>query len=85
MRTILPDNQYYILLQSKHLLQGTIEKIITPKMHVYVCGSVTFINKTQDYLSKCEHPSNQIHIEAYQPSLSLIQDAVKNRCSTQSL
>ena len=85
MRTILPENQYYVLLQSKHLLQGLIEKIITRKMHVYVCGSATFMNRTKDYLEQCRHPFAQIHIEAYQPSLSLIEDACKNRSVTKTL
>ena len=55
------------------------------KMHVYVCISVTFMNKTKDYLAQCRHPSAQIHIEAYQPSLSLIEDACKNRLVTKTL
>jgi nitric oxide dioxygenase len=85
MRTILPENQYYILLQSKHLLQGTIEQTLTPKTHVYLCGSAIFMNKVEEYLAQCEHPSSQIHIEAYQPSLSLIKDAVKNQSVTKAL
>jgi nitric oxide dioxygenase len=85
MRRILPEKQYYVLLQGKCLLQGLIEKILTPNMHVYVCGSALFMNKTEDYLAQCGHPSSQIHIEAYQPSLSLIQNAVKNRSATKAL
>jgi len=85
MRTILPENQYYILLQSKHLLQGIIEKTLTPETHVYLCGSIIFMNKVEEYLALCGHPTSQIHIEAYQPSLSLIKDAVKNQSATKPL
>jgi nitric oxide dioxygenase len=85
MRTILPRNQYYILLQSKHLLQGIIEKIVTSKMHVYICGSPIFMNKVEEYLAQYGHPSSQIHVEAYQPLLSLIKDAVKNQSVTKPL
>lgn len=85
MRDILPENQYHLLIQSQHLLQSVIEKTIQPSTHVYLCGSVVFMSKTQEYLSLCGHPSSQIHIEAYQPSLSLIEDAVKNHSSTRSL
>jgi nitric oxide dioxygenase len=85
MRTILPENQYYILLQSKHLLQGIIEKTLTPETHVYLCGSIIFMNKVEEYLAQCGHPTSQIHIEAYQPSLSLIKDAVKNQSATKPL
>lgn len=85
MRAILPENQYHLLVQSRHLLQGVIQKTIKPDTHVYLCGSVVFMTKTQEYLAQCEHPSSQIHIEAYQPSLSLLQDAVKNQSNTRSL
>jgi nitric oxide dioxygenase len=85
MRRILPENQYHLLLQSKHLLQGTIEKSITPETHVYLCGSATFMNKVEDYLAQCNHPSSQIHMEAYQPSLSLIKNAVKDQSATKAL
>ena len=85
MRAILPENQYHLLIQGKLLLQGLIEKTLTPKMHVYLCGSVLFMNKTEEYLAQCGHPSSQIHIEAFQPSLSLVKNAVKNQSSTRSL
>ncbi|CAF1684892.1 unnamed protein product, partial [Adineta ricciae] len=54
-----------------------IKKIITPETEVYICGSVPFMNKVEEYLSQFGHPLSQIHIEAYQPSLSLIKDAAK--------
>jgi nitric oxide dioxygenase len=85
MRRILPQNQYHILLRGKGRLQGLIRKTIKPKTHVYVCGSVSFMDKVQDYLAKCEHPSAQIHTEAFRPTLSLIKNAVKDQSNTKSL
>ncbi|CAF1244800.1 unnamed protein product [Rotaria sordida] len=85
MHKILTKNQYYILLQGKHLLQVTITKTVTPKTHVYLCGSVTFMDKVEDYLGQCGHPFSQVHKEAFQPSLSLIKDAVKNQSTTKPL
>ncbi|CAF1128905.1 unnamed protein product [Rotaria sp. Silwood1] len=79
MRKILPKNHYHILLHGKRLLQEVLAKTITSKTHVYLCGSAAFMNKVEDYLGQFGHPSSQIHIEAFQPSLSLIKDAVKNQ------
>ncbi|UJR30060.1 hypothetical protein I4U23_017605 [Adineta vaga] len=78
MREILSENQYYLLIQSRHLLQETIKKVIRSETDVYLCGSDVFMNKVEEYLSQYNHPTSQIHVEAYQPSLSLIKDAVKN-------
>lgn len=77
MRSVLPRNQYYLLIQSKQLLLGTIEKVITPKTHVYMCGSDAFLDKIEEFLTQRSHPSTQIHIETYQPSLSLVKNAVR--------
>jgi nitric oxide dioxygenase len=85
MREILPENQYHLVLQGKQILQGIIEQTLTPETHVYLCGSVPFMNKTEDYLAECEHPPSQIHMEAYQPSLSLLKNAVKNQSNTKPL
>ena len=85
MRSILPKNQYHILLRGKGRLQGLIRKTIKPKTHVYLCGSVSFMDKVQDYLAKCEHPSTQIHTEAFRPTLSLSKNAVKDQSNTKSL
>lgn len=76
-RTILPRNQYYILTQSKHLLKGTIEKVLTSNTQVYLCGSDAFMDRVTEYLTQLGHPPSQLHIEAYQPSLSLVKNAVK--------
>ncbi|CAF1648326.1 unnamed protein product, partial [Adineta ricciae] len=40
MRRILSNDQYYLLLQSRHLAKDMIKKIITPETEVYICGSV---------------------------------------------
>lgn len=82
MRAILPGNQFHLLIQSKHLLQEVIRQSIKPETQVYLCGSVVFMNKSQEYLTQCGHPSTQIHVEAYLPSLSLLQNAVKNQSNT---
>jgi nitric oxide dioxygenase len=85
MREVLPENQYHLLLQGQHLLPEMIEQNLTPETHVYLCGSVPFMNKVEDYLSQCGHPDNQLHIDAYQPSLSLLKNAVKNQSNTKPI
>jgi nitric oxide dioxygenase len=85
MRSILPENQYHLLLQGKHLLQGLIRDTIQPDTHVYLCGPVPFMNKVEDYLGECGHSSSHIHTEAFQPTLSLIKNAVKDQANTKSL
>ncbi|CAF2673655.1 unnamed protein product [Rotaria sp. Silwood2] len=85
MRKILPKNQYHVLLQGKRLLQDIIAKTVTAKTHVYLCGSATFMDKVEDYLGQCGHPSSQTHIEAFQPSLSLLKGVVKNQSATKPL
>ncbi|CAF3748165.1 unnamed protein product [Rotaria sordida] len=85
LRSILPRNQYHLLLQGRHLLQGLIHEIVKPDTHVYLCGSVPFMNKVEDYLAQYGHPSSQIHTEAFRPSLSLIKNAVKDQSTTKSL
>ncbi|CAF3932833.1 unnamed protein product [Rotaria sp. Silwood1] len=85
MRSILPRNQYHLLLQGRHLLQRLIHETIKPDTHVYLCGSVPFMNKVEDYLAQCGHPSSHIHTEVFRPSLSLIKNAVKDQATTKSL
>ncbi|CAF1374474.1 unnamed protein product [Adineta ricciae] len=85
MRRILSENRYHVLLQGKKQLHDLIKKIITPETNVYLCGSVQFINKVEEYLLKCNHPSSQIHIETYQPALSLVKGAVKNSATTKPI
>ncbi|CAF3152365.1 unnamed protein product [Rotaria socialis] len=85
MRIVLPKKQYHLLLQGKRLLQETIAKTIMAKTQVYLCGSPTFMNKVEEYLAQCGHPPSQIHIEAFQPSLSLLKDVVKNQSCTKTL
>ncbi len=85
MRSILPRNHYHLLLQGKHLLRGLIRNRLKPDTHVYLCGSVPFMNKVENYLAEYGHPSSHIHVEAFRPSLSLIKNAVKNQSNTKSL
>jgi nitric oxide dioxygenase len=85
MRSIIPRNQYHLLLQGKRLLQGLIRNTVKPDTHVYLCGSVPFMNKVEDYLGECGHPSSHIHTEAFRPALSSIKNAVKNQSNTKSL
>jgi nitric oxide dioxygenase len=85
MRSILPRNQYHLLLQGKRLLQGIIENTVKSDTQVYICGSVSFMNKVEDYLAEFGHPSSHIHTEAFRPSLSLIKNAAKNQSNTTSL
>jgi ferredoxin-NADP reductase len=85
IRSILPRNQYHLLLQGRRILRGLIRDTIKADAHVYLCGSVIFMNKVQDYLAKSRHPSSQIHTEAFRPSLSLIKNAVKDQSNTKSL
>ncbi|CAF0907157.1 unnamed protein product [Rotaria sordida] len=85
MRSILSQNQYHLLLQGRRLLQGLIHKIVRSDTHVYLCGSVPFMNKVEKYLAQYSHPSSHIHIEAFRPSLSLIKNAVKDQATTKSL
>ena len=77
MRSILPHDQYHLLVQSKQHLFGIIERVITPDTHVYLCGSDALMDRIEEYLTQQGHPPSQIHIEAYQPSLSLVKNAVK--------
>ncbi|UJR30061.1 hypothetical protein I4U23_017606 [Adineta vaga] len=85
MREILSENQYYLLIQSKHLLQETIEKVIRSETDVYLCGSDVLMNKVEEYLSQCNHPTSQIHVETFQPSLSLVKNGVKNQSATKPI
>jgi len=85
MRSILRRNQYHLLLRGRNILQGLIHDTIKPDTHVYLCGSALFMNKVENYLSECDHPSSHIHAEAYRPSLSLIKNAVKDKSETKTL
>lgn len=85
MRLILSGKQYHLLTQGKRLLHGIIQKEIQPETHVYLCGSVSFMNKVEEYLSECHHPTDQIHTESFVPSLSLIKNAVKDQANTKIL
>ena len=63
MRSILPHNQYHLLIQSKQQLLDTIEKVITPETHVYLCGSDALMDRVEEYLTQQGHSPSHIHIE----------------------
>ncbi|CAF1641967.1 unnamed protein product [Rotaria magnacalcarata] len=85
LKTILSENQYKLFCQGEKLAKDDLQKMLTVDSHVYICGSLPFMNKIQDYLAECNHPVSQIHIEAFQPSLSILRDAVKDDAKTKSL
>ncbi|CAF4619238.1 unnamed protein product [Rotaria sp. Silwood2] len=84
-RSILSENQYKLLCQGETLVKEDLQKVLTADSHVYLCGSIPFMNTVEDYLAECGHPSSQIHIEVFQPTLSVIRDAVKDEAKTKSL
>jgi nitric oxide dioxygenase len=85
LRAILADNEYHLLFHDQHLDKHLLCKVLRSETHVYPCGSIPFMNAVQDLLEQCGHPSDQIHLEAFQPSLSTIKGAVKNQSITKSL
>ena len=85
MRLIFPRKQYHLLTRGKGLLRGLIHQTIKPNTHVYLCGSVSFMNKVEEYLAECHHPATHIHAETFRPSLSLIKNAVKDQSNTETL
>jgi nitric oxide dioxygenase len=78
------ENQYQILAEGQRLTKDVLQKVLKSDTHVYLCGSVPFMNKVGDLLSECGHPSSQIHIEAFQPSLSIVKGVV-DQAKTKSL
>lgn len=85
LKSILPENQYKFFCHGERLERNDLEKVLTPDTHVYVCGSVPFMNQIEAYLAECGHPPSQIHIEVFQPSLSVIKSVVNNAANTKSL
>ena len=85
LKSLVPENQYQLFCQGERLSKDAIEKVLKPDTHVYMCGSVPFMDKVESYLADCGHPSSQIHIEAFQPSLSVIKGACKDQSTTKAL
>lgn len=85
MKAILSENQYKLISENEKLSKEDLQKVLTADTHVYICGSVPFMNLVEDYLAACNHPSSQIHIEAFQPSLSIIRNAVKDKQTPQTI
>jgi len=78
------ENQYQLLAQGERLGKDILQKNLKPDTHVYICGSIPFMNKIEECLNECGHPSSQIHIEAFQPTLSIIK-GVNDQSTTKSL
>ncbi|CAF1191053.1 unnamed protein product [Rotaria sordida] len=85
LKSILPENQYLLFCQGEKLGKDDLQKFLTPDTHVYICSSIPFMNKLEDYLAECNHPSSQIHTEVFQPSLSVLKNAVKDQATTKTL
>jgi ferredoxin-NADP reductase len=43
------------------------------------------MNTVQDHLESCNIPSSRIHMNAFRPSLSMIENAVNDQSTTKSL
>lgn len=85
MKKILTDKRYHLLIGNEKLDEKTLKQVLTGPTHVYLCGSLGFMNSIEDLLKECGHPDDQIHVEAFQPSLSIIRGAVKDQSQTKSL
>ena len=85
MQSILGKDRFHLFAQDQRLDKATLLKVLQPGTHVYICGSIPFMNKMSDLLGECGHPSSHIHTEAFEPSLSMIRGAVKDQSITQSL
>ena len=84
LQSILPhENQYRLLTQNQRLDRQMLKEILRNETEVYLCGSIRFLNQIENLLDQCVHPSSQIHIEAFQPSLSAIK-GVKDTSTIQS-
>ncbi|CAF2673639.1 unnamed protein product [Rotaria sp. Silwood2] len=85
MRICVPEKQFHLLYQGRNVLKDLIKKVVTPETHVYLCGTVSFINTVEDHLEACNFPSSHIHMNAFQPLFSMIKNAVKNQPTIKSL
>ena len=77
-------NQYQLITDGRLIDKNIIEKVLTADTQVYICGSPSFMNAVEDILAQCNHPQSQIHIEAFQPSLSVIK-GVNDQSTTKSI
>lgn len=77
-------NQYQLITDGRLIDKNIIEKVLTADTQVYICGSPSFMNAVEDILAQCNHPESQIHIEAFQPSLSVIK-GVNDQSTTKSI
>ncbi|UJR12632.1 hypothetical protein I4U23_016807 [Adineta vaga] len=85
MESLLDKDHYIVLDKENPVTKDLLKSKITPDTHVYMCGSPTFLDKVRTYLLECNHPESQVHLEVFQPALSILKSAAKNESKTQVL
>ncbi|CAF4215026.1 unnamed protein product, partial [Adineta steineri] len=85
LKSILPEGHYQLFCKDQRLGKDDLEKVLKSDTEIYICGSVPFMDRIESLLGECGHPSSQIHIEAFQPTLSVIKGAVKDEAETKVL
>lgn len=85
MQRLLPEKHFHLLSAGEHLNNELLKTLLKPTSDVYLCGSIGFMNTIQDLLAACGHGQDRIHLEAFQPSLSILRGAVKDQSTTKSL
>ena len=53
-----------------------MKEVLKADTEVYLCGSIGFMNSIEKLLTEIGQPSSKIHIEAFQPSLSIIKGVI---------
>ncbi|CAF1182468.1 unnamed protein product [Adineta steineri] len=85
LKSILPEGYYQLFCKDQRLGKDDLEKVLKSDTQVYICGSVPFMDRIESLLVECGHPSSQIHVKAFQPTLSTTKDAVKDEAETKVL
>ena len=85
LKRILPKDQYQLFCGNEKFGKDELEKFLTADTHVYICGSTSFMREIEDYLAQCKHQQSHIHVEVFQPSLSVIKSVVNDTASTKTL
>ena len=77
LQSILPGkDQYRLYTQSQRVNQEILKEVLKADTEVYLCGSIGFMNSIEKLLTEIGQPSSKIHIEAFQPSLSIIKGVI---------
>ncbi|CAF0894632.1 unnamed protein product [Adineta steineri] len=85
LKAILPQGHYQFFCEGQRLEKYNLAKVLKSDTQVYICGSVPFMDKIESLLVECGHPSSQIHVKAFQPTLSTTKDAVNDEAETKVL